>query len=103
MVIHQICQCFPLYVYILDDSKKFSILKKGIGIERENLWKQDIQRSKKQVGEWKQVREWKQVKDEAQAWFIKCRTKIKSKVFAIPILTAVLSTIINQMQSEQGY
>ena len=41
------------------------------------------QRSKKQVGEWKQVREWKQVKDEAQD-----RTKINSKVFAIPILIA---------------
>ena len=38
-------------------------------------------RSKKQVG--KQVREWKQVKDEAQGL-----TKINSKVFAIPILTA---------------
>ena len=34
-------------------------------------------RSKKQVGEWKQV------KDDAQG------TKINSKVFAIPILTAI--------------
>ena len=40
----------------LDDSKKFSILKKGIGIEGEKIM-ETRERSKKQVG--KQVREWK--------------------------------------------
>ena len=40
------------------DSKKFSILKKGIGIEGEKLLKQ--------VRGQKQVREWKQVKDGAK-------------------------------------
>ena len=39
----------------LYDSKKFSILKKGIGIEGEKI-----------IGGQKQVREWKQVKDEAK-------------------------------------
>ena len=40
------------------DSKKISILKKGIGIEGEKLLKQ--------VRGQKQVREWKQVKDGAK-------------------------------------
>ena len=45
------------YIYT-SDSKKFSILKKGIGIEGEKLLKQ--------VRGQKQVREWKQVKDGAK-------------------------------------
>ena len=40
----------------MHDSKKFSILKKGIGIKSEKIietrW-----RSRKQVGEWKQVKD----------------------------------------------
>ena len=39
-------------------------------------------------------------KDGAQAIIIICRLKINSKAFAIPILTALYSTIINLMQSE---
>ena len=33
--------CYPLCGHKKDDSKKISILKKGIGIESEKLWKQD--------------------------------------------------------------
>ena len=40
----------------LDDSKKISILKRGIRIKGEKLWKQV--RGQKF---WKQMREWKQV------------------------------------------
>ena len=42
----------------LDDSKKFLILKKGIGIKGENLLKQ--------VRDQKQVRKWKQIQDGAK-------------------------------------
>ena len=34
-----------------------------------------IQRSRKQVGEWKQVRKWEQVKDEAQ-----CLLNVEQKI-----------------------
>ena len=61
--------CYPLCGHKklnkLDDGKKFSIFKKGIGIESKKNCGNKIE-IKEKVGECKQVREWKQIKDEAQ-------------------------------------
>ena len=63
------------YLAILDEFKKFAILKKGIGIESQNLCKQFNDQKTMQTG-------WNSTVDIEQ--------KVDSKAFAIPILTARL-------------
>ena len=74
-----------------------SIKKRGIGIESEKVCKASW-RSKKYGNKLEIKKIWKQVKDGAQGIIIIRRMKINSKAFAIPILTALCSTIINLMQ-----
>ena len=69
-------------IVILDDIKKNSILKRGIGIESDKICKQvRVQKV------WKQVRDQKSI--ETSSRFMICRTKINSKAFVIPILTVI--------------
>ena len=62
-------------IYILDEFKKFAILKKGIGIESQNLCKQFNDQKTMQT-RWNST--------------VAIEQKVDSKAFAIPILTARL-------------
>ena len=66
----------PYYIHIsLDEFKKFAILKKGIGIESQNL--------NKQFNDQKTIQtRWNST--------VAIEQKVDSKAFAIPILTARL-------------
>ena len=63
----------------LGDCKKISILKKGIGIESEKLWKQGSWRPKSSEKN-------ERMKTRAQGLLY---LEQNSKAFAIPILTAI--------------
>ena len=85
-------------IFLLKMIVKIFNLKRGIGIKSEKYAnKLEI----KKYGNKLEIKKiWKQVIDEAQEIIIIRRTKINSKAFAIPIITALYSTIINLMQSE---
>ena len=77
-------RCFPradprykevMILIILDEFKKFAILKKGIGIESQNLCKQFNDQKTMQT-RWNST--------------VAIEQKVDSKAFAIPILTARL-------------
>ena len=64
-----------MFAFILDEFKKFAILKKGIGIESQNLCKQFNDQKTIQT-RWNST--------------VAIEQKVDSKAFAIPILTARL-------------
>ena len=70
MVIAIMCLLYPI-----DEFKKFAILKKGIGIESQNLCKQFNDQKTMQT-RWNST--------------VAIEQKVDSKAFAIPILTARL-------------